>query len=408
MLCIASYFILAIQDTKANTNQSNVTQIQMINGMWEVESFIKGKKNKGIAYIFNDFGNNIKGFVELKRLPILLKLTGTIQGLNINLTAESNKFKLSSTAIINPENNTVSGSYIASPNNLKVKWTGKKIKANIKKGSYKYNKKSKQLSLTLNDGTSPVYTVLNLTSISLKFNSGQEWKRPASNPQSILGAWESTIKDKQYVMVLCDDNMVHLIIRDKYDAPPAKDMSGQWYVSSIQNNVSRTGRAFIHMEPSGLVSGFAELTSLPGLSTIIGKMSDFKFMLNLKSPKGRMTVEGFANDFSSIVSGSYHLDGTNKSISWAGKKISRTVKKGRYSYDQQSKALTTVLENNQSKKYQIKKISKKQMVFIDATIWKRNSGDKDSIIGVWENSIKDNHQSIVFFKNKKLMILEYE
>jgi hypothetical protein len=378
----------------------------MINGMWEVESVIKGKKNTGIAYIFNVAGNKVKGYVKLKRLPVMLKLVGTIHGSNIDITAESQKIKLSSTATLNPQKETVSGSYISSQNNMQVKWTGKKINAIIKKGTYKYNKKSKHLFLKLRDGTSPEYSVLRITPTSLIFKSGQEWKRSAANTASISGVWETRINNKQYVMVLCDDKTVNFIIRDKYNAPPAKDMSGLWYVSSLQNGVLKTGRAFICMASSGLVSGFAETTSLPGLSTIIGKMSDLEFTLTLRSPKGKMAVEGYANNYSSVVSGSFHLDAVNKNISWAGNKISRSFKIGRYSFDQQAKTLTTFFENNHLKKYQIKTISVKQMVFIDATIWKRNAGNTDSVIGAWEHSINDSHQFFVFFKNKKLMVLD--
>ena len=406
LLCLIISFVFENHITQAKTNKKTDSQMNIINGMWEIESIIKGKKNKGVAYIFNHSGDTIKGYAQLYRLPGLFKIYGTIEELNIHLTATTQNHTLSTKAIINPETNTVSGSYISSPENITVQWTGKKITADIKKGTYSYHEKTKLLSLKLNDGTSPEYTVLKLTSTNLTLDSKQEWERPRSNPKSILGAWETEISEKQYIMVLIDDNTANIIIRDKNDAPPAKDMTGLWNVSSIQNNVTRKGRAFISMEPSGLVSGFAELSSLPGFSTIIGKMSDYKFTLTLRSPKGMMTVEGFANNFSSIVSGTFSMNGIHNSISWAGKKVSKSVKHGHYIFNQQSQALTITLENTTSKKYQIKTISEKQIIFIDATVWRRDSGDKDSIIGVWEHSKQGQQQFIVLFTNKTMMIID--
>jgi len=398
------------------TNKSNYTSKKnnlienqsVINasGMWKIESTLNGQKKTGTIYMSIDSNGNIKGFAGLQRLPGLYRIYGKASGLTFTLHLKNPNVELSTTGKISSDGNTAKGYYIMPSSSIKVEWSGKKLYAKIKKGSFKYNSKTKNLSLELDDGTSPNYTISEITSTNLKLSSGQIWTRPVEKPNSIYGVWRTAFYNQMYIMVLFDDNTVNFIIKDEYKDPPGIDMSGLWNVSSIQNGVTRSGRAFIHMDSSGLITGFGELSSLPGLSTIVGKINGLKFTLTLRSSKGIMTVDGTTDHNTNSVAGEFYIAGINKSISWIGKKANKSLENGHYFFDSASKGLELNIENGNSKYYSVKTISENQIIFKDSKVWNRRVGEKNSVIGAWDCSNNNESKFIILYKNKKMMILQ--
>lgn len=378
----------------------------IINGIWKIVSNENGVKKSGFAYISRDSKGKIRGFAELQSLPGMSRIYGKAQDLSFNLWAKSENQRLQVKGTISPDGKKLTGSFTASPHSKPVNFIGTKLNVNIKVGEHAYNSKTKVLSVKLRDGTSQEYLVTEITATMMKLNTGQIWTRAKAQSNSIYGIWKTEIENRQYQMVLFEDKTVNFIIRDEKKDLPCIDMSGVWFVSSELNGENRTGRAFIDMAPSGRVTGFGELTSLSGLSTIIGKLSDDHFSLTLKSPNGQMIVEGKTNALNpQNVDGIFYISGIDKKIPWTGKKGNSSVNNGKYTFNAASNILTFFLQKDTSASYHIKKISEQQITFHKEKSWTRKSGTKNDITGVWERSGVKQNKYIILFGNNKMMML---
>ena len=376
-----------------------------ITGMWAFENIEDNYKKSGIAYLSNDSYGRIKGFAVFEFQTGMAKITGKMNAMTVDLCAVSNNEKITVIGEINHAGNVVSGSYVKTTTTYEVPWIGKKLNARIKKGTFDFKKSTKRLSLNLYDGTSPEYEVKRISSTELVFDSGHVWKRAAANKDSIFGLWKTTLYGGEYTMILFDDHEVVFIIRNKNDDPPTADMTGLWKVTSVFNDKTRTGRAFIHMNSTGLVTGFAELTSLPGLSTIIGKMSNLDFSLTLKSSKGLMTVDGQSDNANNNVFGIFDISGIDQNISWNGERMKVPVQVGNYLYESNDNLLIIKNKNGAMKKYQVNSITETQLKLDNSKVWTRSSGENNVIYGPWKRSISGQNQYIILFKNNKMMIL---
>jgi len=400
MMCLINYSVFA-ENTKTNTvNDSGL----MINGIWKIISNENGLNKTGFAYISRDSKGEIRGFAELQSLPGMSRIYGKTHNLSFNLWAKSENQRLQVKGTISPDGKKLSGFFTVSTHSKPKEFVGTKLNVNIKVGKHSYNSKTKVLSVKLRDGTSQEYLVTEITATMMKLNTGQIWTRAKAKANSIYGIWKTEIESTQYQMVLFEDNTVNFIIRDEKKDLPGIDMSGVWLVSSEINGKKRTGRAFIDMAPSGRVTGFGELTSLSGLSTIIGKLSDDHFSLTLKSPNGQMIVEGNAVDHQN-VDGVFYISGIDKKISWTGKKGNSSVTNGKYTYNAASNILTLFLTKDASVTYHIKELAERQITFQKEKTWKRKFGAKNNITGVWERSGVKQNKFIILFGNNKMMTL---
>jgi len=391
----------------AELSKTNTANDLMINGIWKIVSNEKGQKKTSFAYISRDSKGKIRGFAELQSLPGMCRIYGKTHGLSFNLWAKSTKSeyqRLQVKGIISPDGKKLSGVFTFSPHSKQKQFFGTKLNVNIKEGKHAFNSKTNVLSVELRDGTSQEYRVTEITATMMKLNTGQIWTRAKAKANSIYGIWKTDIERTQYQMVLFEDNTIHFIIRDEKKDLPGIDMSGVWFVTSVLNGEKRTGRAFINMADSGRITGFGELTTLSGLSTIIGKLSDDHFSLTLKSPNGQMIVEGKTNNPQN-VEGIFHISGIDKKISWTGKKGDSSVKNGTYTFNSTSNILTFLRPNADSVMYQVKKIAAQQITFHKEKSWKRKSGAKNKITGVWERSGDKKNKFIILFENNKMMIL---
>jgi hypothetical protein len=398
LMCQINYSVFAKNAKTSTVNNSGL----FINGIWKIVSTENGINKTGFAYISKDSKGKIRGFAELQSLPGMSRIYGKTRDLSFHLWAKSENQRLQVKGMISPDGKKLSGFFNFSPHSKPKKFAGTKLNVNIKVGEHSYNSKNKVLSVKMRDGTSQEYLVTEITATMMKLNTGQIWTRAKAKANSIYGIWKTEIESTQYQMVLFEDNTVHFIIRDEKKDLPGIDMSGVWFVTSVLNGEKRTGRAFIDMAPSGRITGFGELTSLSGLSTIIGKLSDDHFSLTLKSPNGQMIVEGKTNDHQS-VDGIFYISGIDKRVPWTGKLVNGSVKNGKYTYNAASNILTFFQKNKAPVTYHVKKITEHQITFQKEKSWNRTSGAKKNITGVWKRSGIKQNKFIILLGNNKMM-----
>ena len=128
-----------------------------------------------------------------------------------------------------------------------------------------------------------------------------------------------------------DDVIYALQVISGMPEPPAFDISGNWDVKSFQEDGLRTGTAHIDMEPDGTIGGYANLTSLPGYSTITGRLSGKKLILHLTADAGTMSVTAFSDDGMN-VSGRFSIQ-EGVFVDWTGEKRTHVKNEGVYTYN---------------------------------------------------------------------------
>ncbi|KPA19674.1 conserved hypothetical protein, secreted [Candidatus Magnetomorum sp. HK-1] len=178
--------------------------------------------------------------------------------------------------------------------------------------------------------------------------------------------------------------------------PPGFDATGTWAVQSVQNGEKRTGEVFLKMLPEGQVTGYAELTSLPGLSTVTGRIHGLRFDLHLVSDFGAMDVNGTANAEGDSISGSFFLQ-DNVEVFWDGQKQLSQTFTGTYQHDTIENKLVLVFEDETTLPFSITEFTDKKLVLNNYAIWNRSEGGiTGNLVGIWRN-LSDNVEQIFTF-----------
>jgi len=188
---------------------------------------------------------------------------------------------------------------------------------------------------------------------------------------------------------------------------PALNVTGTWAVKSFQNDEERTGEAYLEMMPDGKVSGYAELTSLPGLSTITGIVYDYTFDLNLTSDSGSMTVHGTVSSDNQDISGTFTLDDINV-VSWEGQRLAEVIYTGTYVHNvEENKIVLDVDGNDIVTTYRITEFTETHLT-TNVYVWERDTpGEVGNLVGTWKNTIGNTKQTMILSEDGtfKLTIL---
>jgi len=200
------------------------------------------------------------------------------------------------------------------------------------------------------------------------------------------------------------EDAIHILqVLSGYTSPPGFDATGTWAVQSLQNGEVRKGEVLLQMLPDGNVTGYAELTSLPGLSTVSGIIHGLTFDLHLKSEYGAMTVSGTANAQGDTISGSFLLKDTATEVFWDGHKQTTQTISGTYQHDTEENILSLNLETGGVLKFTIYEFTDTVLsvnCFANkCTIWERKSGEAGSLEGVWINNQMEGAEQIITFYN---------
>ena len=182
------------------------------------------------------------------------------------------------------------------------------------------------------------------------------------------------------------------------DHQPAFNATGTWAVQSSPMGIIRTGEVFLDMMPDGKVTGYAELTSLDGLSNVKGQVNGFSFDLEMTSEYGAIVVHGDASSDGQNINGIFHpKDAPDSKILWEGYRQTTTTTNGTYEYDTQENKLFLSYENSGTLQYNITKFTE-TIVALNNIEWERNvPGEVGTLIGVWRNDQASN-ESIMTFK----------
>jgi len=187
--------------------------------------------------------------------------------------------------------------------------------------------------------------------------------------------------------------------------PPGFDATGTWAVQSIQNGETRTGEVFLKMLEDGLVTGYAELTSLPGLSTVNGRIFGTKFNLHLVSDYGAMSVSGTANSEGNNISGSFFLQ-DNVEVFWDGYKQSTQTYTGTYDHDPLENKLVLTFEDGTQMPYDISEFTDTTLI-LNSAIWTRIEGVAGNLVGIWRNNqMPDVEQVTTFYQEGTFSIIQ--
>ena len=178
--------------------------------------------------------------------------------------------------------------------------------------------------------------------------------------------------------------------------PPDHDVTGTWVVQSFQNDETRTGEAYLEMMPNGHVNGYAELTSLPGLSSISGVVHGVSFDLKLIADSGSMIVHGTISSDGQNISGTFSL-GDNEDVFWEGQRMTEITYTGTYVHNAvENKLILDVDGNDIVTTYTITEFTETRIVTNHFMIWERiTAGDAGSIVGTWENTDEDRTQTMI-------------
>ncbi|ETR72213.1 MAG: hypothetical protein OMM_01896 [Candidatus Magnetoglobus multicellularis str. Araruama] len=167
--------------------------------------------------------------------------------------------------------------------------------------------------------------------------------------------------------------------------PPAFDATGTWAVQSVQNGQKRTGEVFLDMKPDGTLKGYAELTSLQGLSNVTGIVHGLSFDLNLVSDYGSMTVHGTANSDGNNISGSFFLQ-DNVEVFWDGQRQMVQTYTGSYVHDPEENKFELTFEDGTKMTYTVTEFTATKLVLNQSMIWERSiAGEVGDFTGIWKN-----------------------
>jgi len=181
--------------------------------------------------------------------------------------------------------------------------------------------------------------------------------------------------------------------------PPGFDATGTWAVQSVQNGETRTGEVFLKMFEDGLVTGYAELTSLPGLSTVNGRIFGSKFNLHLVSDYGAMSVSGTANSEGNSISGSFFLQ-NNVEVFWDGYKQSTQTNTGTYEHNAiENKLILNIEDSGGAMIYNITEFTGTKLVLNNFITWSRIEGEAGNVVGIWRNETQGIEQITTFYQD---------
>jgi threonine dehydrogenase-like Zn-dependent dehydrogenase len=188
--------------------------------------------------------------------------------------------------------------------------------------------------------------------------------------------------------------------------PPAFNATGTWAVQSSPEGVTRTGEVFLDMTPEGKITGYAELTSLPGLSSVNGQVHGLSFDLEMMSKYGTIVVHGVASSDGQNINGNFFFkENVNINILWNGYRQTTTTSNGTYDYDPlENKLILTYDGVNHP--YNVTDFTETS-VKLSYQIWERNiPGEIDSFIGVWRNNAASTETIMTFKENGQFSIIQ--
>jgi len=174
--------------------------------------------------------------------------------------------------------------------------------------------------------------------------------------------------------------------------PPAVNISGSWKVQSDFYGETRTGMVKLNMSPTGTINGEARLTTLPGKSEIIGKLSGYQIELIVSSDQGgSMSVTGTVNEEGKEVGGNFRVvvEEQEYVIQWGGQKLTTGTINGIYTYNSEAESLTLIYKSSDwyevsdtPMRNPLSDITEKTMMWNNSK-WERDSGVAGNLIGSW-------------------------
>jgi hypothetical protein len=178
--------------------------------------------------------------------------------------------------------------------------------------------------------------------------------------------------------------------------PPAFNATGTWAVQSVQNGQKRTGEVFLDMAPNGSLKGYAELTSLQGLSSVTGVIHGLSFDLKLSSDYGNMIVHGVASSDGESISGSFFIQ-ENIEVFWDGHRQRTQTYTGTYDHDSENNKLSLTFADGTIMPFDISEFNETKLVLNNA-IWTRNiPGEPGDLVGIWRNNQMSDVEQITTF-----------
>jgi len=195
-----------------------------------------------------------------------------------------------------------------------------------------------------------------------------------------------------------DDVIEILQVLTGANQSPAFNATGTWAVQSSPDGNTRTGEVFLDMTPDGKLTGYAELTSLEGLSSVTGQVHGLSFDLEMMSEFGSIIVHGVASSDGQNITGAFHFkDNVDFKIEWDGYRQTTVTSNGTYLYDPETKKLKMTFDFGTSE-YTVSEFTQ-TTVKLNNQIWKRNiAGEVDRFIGVWRNTTAGT-ETIITFKD---------
>ncbi|MBF0453023.1 MAG: hypothetical protein HQK75_20140 [Candidatus Magnetomorum sp.] len=239
-----------------------------------------------------------------------------------------------------------------------------------------------------------------LFAIMISGNSFAESIQKQTTPSSAVRQKQARETEPQEKLGLEDAIHILKVLSGYTSAPPAFDATGTWAVQSVQNGVVRKGEVFLQMRPDGAITGYAELTSLPGLSTVTGQVHGLTFDLHLTSDFGTMSVGGSADAEGDSISGSFFLQ-DNVEVFWDGHKQTTQTVSGTYQHDTEQNILTLLFEEGGSMFFTIYEFTA-TVLSVNCngdicTIWERKNGETLNLEGVWRNNQQEGVEQIITF-----------
>ena len=170
------------------------------------------------------------------------------------------------------------------------------------------------------------------------------------------------------------------------DPPPAFNATGTWAVQSAPEGITRYGEVFLNMSSDGDVTGYAELTSLSGLSSVKGHVHGLSFDLEMTSGYGSIVVHGLATEDGQNINGTfYNKANENFVIQWEGSRQQAVTQEGTYVYDSQQNILSLTFGVGIPQEFTVSDFTE-TTVNLNNTTWNRNNpGDVGDIVGIWRN-----------------------
>jgi hypothetical protein len=179
---------------------------------------------------------------------------------------------------------------------------------------------------------------------------------------------------------------------------PTFNATGTWSVQSSPDGNTRTGEVFLDMTPDGKITGYAELTSLQGLSSVSGQVQGLSFTLEMISEFGSIVAHGAASADGQNINGIFHFkDNVDFKISWDGYRKTTAISNGTYVYDSENNKLILTFDLGPME-YNITEFTETTVKLSNQT-WERNvPGDVGNFIGVWRNNAAST-ETIMTFKD---------